>query len=97
LRAEGLFRFDVCAQADTLRTVVRNLSDVPLAFTHSGGMLESGPADAASAEHHPGSVEVQFVLGEADDRVEVQVSLATMVFPERGTTRITGQALVRPK
>jgi hypothetical protein len=96
LLAEGLFRFDVCPQADTLRTVVRNLSEAGLTFTKSGGMLEAGPTNAAAAIHYPGGVDLGFALGEGPDRVEVDLSLATLHFMEQGTTRVTAQALVRP-
>jgi hypothetical protein len=96
LCAEGLFRLDVTVSGDTVRTVVRNLSP---------GKLETGgPATVAGGlslgfgdvrEYEPGRVEFEFALGSGSDRVAVTGVIATLRFNDRGTVRVTGQAIVR--
>jgi hypothetical protein len=97
LRAEGLFRLDVTVSGDTVRTVVGNLSP---------GKLETrGPATSPAGlslgfgdvqEYQPGRVEFEFSLGSGGDRVTVTGVIATLRFDDRGTVRVTGQAIVRP-
>lgn len=96
LHADGLFRLDVTLSGDTLRTVVRNLS---------AGQLDMGgpPSDQHGPSigfgdvegYEPGRIEFEFALGEDEDRVEVSGVVATLRFRERGTVRVTGQAVVR--
>jgi hypothetical protein len=43
----------------------------------------------------PSRVERDFELGEGDDRVSVEATIATLRFTERGTVQVTAQALVR--
>ena len=96
LHAEGLFRLDVALTGDTMRTVVRNLSP--------GRLHMSGPASDQHGlsiglgdveQYEPGRIEVEFALGEADDRVAVEGVIATLRFRERGTVRVTAQAVIR--
>jgi hypothetical protein len=96
LHADGLFRLDVTVDGDTVRTVVRNLSP---------GKLETrGPATSPAGlslgfgdvqEYQPGRVELEFALGTGSDRVTVTGVIATLRFNDRGTVRVTGQAIVR--
>jgi hypothetical protein len=95
LLAEGLFRLDVSVAGDTLRTIVRNLSS---------GQLEisPGPIDAAPsigfgevAAYEPGQAKVEFTIGAGRDSVEVQATIATLRFADRGTLRVSAQAIVR--
>jgi hypothetical protein len=96
LLAEGLFRLDVVIRGDTLQTIVRNLSN--------GELEMDGRHDRPAGLHvaigevaayEPASVSVDFALGSPGDRVEVKVLIATLRFGERGTVRVTAQAVIR--
>ena len=81
---------------DTLRTVVRNLSSGQLAMESGpagdeGGSIAFGDVDA----YQPGRSSLEFALGSGVDRVEVRVLIGTMRFAERGTVRVSAQAIVR--
>ena len=96
LLAEGLFRLDVVIRGDTLRTVVRNLSSGELAMeggpaSDAGGSIAFGDA----AAYQPGRSSLEFALGSGADRVEVSVVIGTLRFAERGTVRVSAQAIVR--
>lgn len=83
-------------EGDTLRTLVRNLSVGDLAMDganpgYTGASILLGPAEA----YEPARSELAFVLGSGDDRVEVDVTIATLRFAERGTVRVTAQAILR--
>jgi hypothetical protein len=96
LVAEGLFRLDVAISGDTLRTFVRNLSSGQL-------QMHSGPAEpnAASvvvgeaAAYEPARASVEFSLGVAGDRVDVHTTIGTLRFAQRGTVKVSAQAIVR--
>ncbi|MFL5824707.1 MAG: hypothetical protein ACJ764_14845 [Solirubrobacteraceae bacterium] len=96
LLADGLFRLDVALLGDTLRTIVRNLSSGQLDL-EDGLHPETDPhlvvGDVAAFQ--PGQGRVNFALGAGDDRVSVDVTLGMLRYPERGTARITAQAIVR--
>lgn len=96
LYAEGLFRLDVTLQADTLRIIVRNLS--------SGAMETRSPLGGYPGEHllwgeafayGPSHATIAFTLGERPDRVDVKADIATLHFHDRGTIRVSAQAIVR--
>lgn len=96
LLAEGLFRLDVVVKGDTLQTVVRNLSSGRLemtgeAFDDSVGSLVIGEA----AGYAPVQTSLEFALGSGTDRVEAKVLIGILHFAERGSVRVTGQAVVR--
>jgi hypothetical protein len=96
LLAEGLFRFDVSISGDTLRTVVRNLSPGDLRMR--GGPY--GPDGASvvlgdAAVYEPARAAVEFTLGDRNDEVDVNVTLGTLRFAERGTIKVSAQAIVR--
>ncbi|HUO72013.1 MAG TPA: hypothetical protein VMU39_14685 [Solirubrobacteraceae bacterium] len=96
LLAEGLFRLDITVSGDTLRTIVRNLSTGQLemtggAYGPDGGHVILGEA----AAYEPARTAIEFTLGQPDDRVEVSVTLATLRFADRGTIRVSAQAIVR--
>ena len=97
LHAEGLFRLDVTCNGDTAKTDIRNLSRGALttrgpAGEPSGASIGFGEIEAYS----PGRIEFEFSLGSGADRVDVTGMLATLRFRERGTIRLTAQAIVRP-
>jgi hypothetical protein len=96
LLAEGLFRLDVRVSGDTLQTTVRNLSPGELEM---GGSPRSDPggglAFGEAAIYEPGRSGLEFVLGSGGDRVTVSAVIATLRFAERGTVRVTTQAIVR--
>lgn len=96
LVADDLFRLDVAVEGDTLRTLVRNLSagDLtmdPAGSGYGGVSFVLGPVEA----YEPTCSEISFSLGSGGDRVEVDVTIATLRFAERGTVRVTAQAVVR--
>lgn len=96
LHAEGLFRLDVTLSGDTVRTVVRNLSTGQLEMTGPASDQRGASIGLGEIEgHEPGRVEFGFALGAGADRVEVEGVIATLRFRERGTVRVTGQAIVR--
>lgn len=96
LLAERLFRLDVVLLGDTLRTVVRNLSSGQLEI-EEGLHPEAEPhlAFGDVAAYQPGQGRVKFALGTGQDRVTVDVTLATLHFAQRGTAQVSGQAIVR--
>jgi hypothetical protein len=97
LHAEGLFRLDVTIDGDTVKTVVRNLSPGELDTTRRTadlGGASIGFGDVGTYE--PGRVEFEFALGRGSDRIAVTGVIATLRFKERGTIRVTAQAVARP-
>ena len=97
LLADGLFRLDLAVDGDTLRTMVRNLS--------TGALEMGGREDGDEGLHivigeagayEPSRSAIEFTLGSGGDRVEVKVLIATLRFLERGTVRVTAQAIIRP-
>jgi hypothetical protein len=94
--AEGLFRLDVVVQGDTLRTVVRNLSPGEAQMSDSPGGAPGISIGAGEiAAYEPGHAGISFALGEGVDRVAVETTIATLRFAERGTIRVTAQAIIR--
>ena len=94
--ADGLFRFDIAISGDTLRTVVRNLSPAAIEMRRgAGGQGLGHVAFGEAAEYEPGSSGVGFVLGEGADQVTVEVQIATLRMAQRGTVRVSAQAIVR--
>ena len=94
IHVPDLFRLDVAAHDDTIRTVVRNLSDGALTMESTG---YAGPV-AVQGEldrHRPGRHDVRFRLDEPGGAVEVSVLLATLRDGERGVIRFTAHAAVR--
>jgi hypothetical protein len=96
LLAEGLFRLDVAISGDTLRTFVRNLSSGQLRMRGGteqpdGGSIVLGDA----AAYEPARAGIEFTLGSGRDRVDVQGTIATLRFAQRGTIKVSAQAIVR--
>jgi hypothetical protein len=94
--AAGLFRLDIVVHGDTLRTSVRNLSSGPLQIASAAGT--AGPRAYGLGEisaYEPGHASVQFALGDAGDRVTVTATMGTLRLKQRGTVRVTAQAIVR--
>ncbi len=94
--AEGLFRLDVLVRGDSLRTIVRNFSPGELRMT-SGPYGPEGANIilAAAAALEPARTGIEFTLGDPGDQVEVSVTIATLRFAERGTIRVSAQAIIR--
>lgn len=98
LHAEGLFRFDVVVRGDSLRTVVRNLSSGPLELEGAGDAPPGHQIVSADATaYQPGTAQTRFTIGAGEDRLAVEVTLATLRFAERGTVRVSAQAIVRQR
>ncbi len=94
--ADGLFRLDIAISGDTLRTVVRNLSAAAIEMRRgAGGQGLGHVAFGEAAEYEPGSSGLGFVLLDGDERVTVEVQIATLRMPQRGTVRVSAQAIVR--
>jgi hypothetical protein len=95
LLAEGLFRLDVVVESDTLRTFVRNLSPGELEMSPS---TPGSPAAFGFGEiepYQPGRAQVGFSLGQGADRVDVDTTIGTLKHPDRGTVKVSAQAIVR--
>jgi hypothetical protein len=95
LLAEGLFRLDIMIRGDTLQTIVRNLSTGELEMDRRDGYPDPHVAIGDITAYEPASVTISFALGAGDDRVEVKALIAILRFAERGTVRVTAQAVVR--
>jgi hypothetical protein len=96
LQADRLFRLDIRIRHDTLQTIVRNLSGEPLELGDVGKAVSvSSDVFGDAAELAPGHTQMGFALGEGEDRVEANVMLATYHVAERGTVRVSAQAIVR--
>jgi hypothetical protein len=94
--ADGLFRLDVTIFADTLRTIVRNLSPGELTMhSERARSTEATIALGNSADYRPTQSTTEFSLGDGPDRVEVSVLLATLRFAGRGNYQVTSQATIR--
>lgn len=93
LLAEGLFRIDVVVYGDSLRTVVRCFCDGPLEMCRAqGGSTE---VFGEAAELQPGRADLEFTLGVGAERLRVKVAIATLRWRERGTVRISANAIAR--
>jgi hypothetical protein len=97
LLAEGLFRLDVVISRDTLRTVVRNLSSGSLKLQHGPAPQQEAGSFAFGeiAGYEPSRTQLEFALGAGQDRVTVESVIATLRYAEKGTVRVTAQAIVR--
>ncbi|HEY2162063.1 MAG TPA: hypothetical protein VGH24_12210 [Solirubrobacteraceae bacterium] len=87
---------DVTLGGDMVKTDIRNLS--PGELETRGPATGPGGVSIGFGEverYHPGRVEFEFALGSGSDRVEVTGMIATLRFHDRGTIRVTGQAIVR--
>jgi hypothetical protein len=96
LLAEGRFRLDVLIRGDALQAFVRNLTPGQLEFhgdsaSPHGTTLTFGDV----ARYGPGRAGLGFSLSTGSDRLLAKVVIATLRFSERGTVRVTGQAIVR--
>jgi hypothetical protein len=95
LTAKDLFRLDVTVSGDALRTLVRNLSTGELSFDE---VADEPPRSFGFGEigvYEPGVASLSFALGSGTDRVAVTATIATLRFAQRGTIRVTVQAVVR--
>jgi hypothetical protein len=96
LLAEGLFRLDVVIAGDTLRMVVRNLTSGELEI-ESGDDYRTGAnivcGDAAA--YQPARARVRFTLRDDDGSVDTDAVIGTLRFADRGTIRVSAQAVVR--
>jgi hypothetical protein len=96
LLAEGLFRLDVIVAEDTLRTVLRDLSGGAIVpRTSLGTVVGENISLGDAASYQPGRAELGFTIGSGVDAVWVKATIATLRFFERGTMRVSGQAIIR--
>ncbi len=95
LVAENLFRIDIAVTADTLRTLVRNLSSGELELDgSSAGEASEVLVFGQAAAYQPSQTRIKFKLGAGTDSVSVVVLIGVLHFRERGTVRVTSQATV---
>jgi hypothetical protein len=90
--ADGLFRLDVTVSGDTLRTLLRNFTTDEL--TMSGGVYGPEGANVILGEasaYEPSRVAVEFSIGSVD----ASITLGTLRYTDRGTIRVSAQAIVR--
>jgi hypothetical protein len=96
LLADDLFRLDVALIGDALRTTVRNISGGELQVDEGlHGEAETHLAFGDVAAYQPGQGRIRFALGAGDDRAAVDVIIGVLRFPQRGSARITAQAVIR--
>jgi hypothetical protein len=90
--AEGLFRLDVALRGDTLATFVRNFTVDQLRM-RSGvyGVDGANLVVAEAASYEPVRMSIAFSIG----AVDVDVTVGTLRLAQRGTVRVSAQALVR--
>jgi hypothetical protein len=92
--AEGLFRIDVALDGDTLRTVVRNLSRGELRTRRSGepaAALGFGEFEA----YQPGQARLEFEIDDGEGAVDVDATIGTLRYPERGIVKVSAQVITR--
>jgi hypothetical protein len=96
LNADGLFRLDVVIAGDTLRTIVRNLSNGELELDSDTGAAQAGTSLGFGevAAYEPSQTMLEFTLGGGEDRVSVHAVIGTLRFAQRGTIQVTAQAVV---
>lgn len=93
LHAPGLFRLDVKHSGDTVRTVVRNLSEAEAHSTTSGyggPVLVFNELDGL----RPGRFDLTVSLDSGEETGEIRIVVATMRDTARGVTTFTAQAIV---
>jgi hypothetical protein len=93
LHAPGLFRLDVQQLGDTVRTVIRNLSDAEAESTTSGysqPVWVSGELDG----RRPARFEVTVALDSGNEQGEIRIIVGAMCDVARGVTTFTAQAIV---
>lgn len=96
LLAEDLFRLDVSLTGDALRTMVRNLSGAELESEDGlHGEVQPHLVFGDVTDYQPGQGRVAFVLGSGKDRVAVDVTIGVLRFTDRGSARLTAQAVIR--
>jgi hypothetical protein len=96
LLAEGLFRLDVALTGDSLRTVVRNLSPGELQIEEGQhGEAQAHLVFGEAVDYQPAHGRVRFSLGEGDDMVSVSAIIGVVRFADRGTVRVSAQALIQ--
>jgi hypothetical protein len=96
LHADGLFRLDVMVRGDSLQTFVRNLTDGALDIRGDVGGPSAGTITLGdAAAHAPGRADLAFTLGTEEDQVMTKVTTGTLRFSDRGTVRVSAQAIVR--
>lgn len=94
---DELFRLDVCPRGDTLRVVTRPLAGAEAALSGSG---YSGAVVACSERLHrlaslsPARFDVTVQLRRDGLAATAPVLIGALHFPDRGTTRLTAQAVV---
>ena len=97
LLAEDLFRLDTMIVGDTLQTFVRNLTSGELSIAGDVGQPRVATTTLGlAARYAPGRADLRFAVGPEHARIETEVTIATLRFPERGLIRISAQGIVRP-
>ena len=77
--------------------MVRNLSSGELErlTAQRGSSAPDVLVFGEAGSFHPSHTRIDFTLGSGDDRVRTEVLIGTLHFHDRGTVRVTAQAIVR--
>jgi hypothetical protein len=74
----------------------RNLTGWPLDIDRDAGSLSGPTISLGDVDvYAPGRADLGFRLGSGDDLLLARITIATLRFPERGTVRVSTQAIVR--
>ena len=99
LGEDGLFRFDVQAAEDTLRTFVRLPDGVDAHYLDepaSGAVVLTGADAEALLVRRPMQLSLAFVAASGPDESVVRILVGVLHDPATAQVELTGQAIVRP-
>jgi hypothetical protein len=91
----GLFRIDVAPMGDTLRTVMRNLSDRELSDVgRTPGYVRGEEVTGELVAFSPSQVDIGFTLDDGKVATEVRGTIGVLWLPRRHTAQFTAQIFV---
>jgi hypothetical protein len=95
--AERLFRFDVIPHADSVQTILRNLSKEPAAEMRyspvgGGATILTGPRELATSATTRFGGEVVLIGEDEVERAVARILVGSVCHLERGVTSFTAQA-----
>jgi hypothetical protein len=91
----GLFRIDVAPMGDTLRTVMRNLSDCELTdVRRTPGYVRSEDVNGELVAFSPSQIDIAFTLDDGTVATEVRGTIGVLWLPHRHTAQFTAQIFV---
>ena len=99
LLADRAFRLDACPMGDTLKLVLRGLEGAELKSRsggYSGEVIAREEQMTQLRERRPCRFDLTVEILEGGVLRRANILVGAVHFPERGVTRLTAQALVRP-